>query len=249
MKLLYPNASKFKNLTQVLAKVVDEAPIYLTETGLVSKSLSEDKTTMVVINVPAESFEAIELEENVSFKVNTREFHRIARRGTRNDMLELQVDKENRVLKIVFRDKKNDVIRAFEVPITFEDIEEVGEPKVKLPVKMDMIAGDFKELITDAKIVGEEVIFRYTGESIKVYSESAGREYESELKAGEPLLSLSSEVEEAEAKYSIELLAASTRAASASATVSIGFGPALPMKLYFEIPDVGSLAYWIAPRV
>jgi proliferating cell nuclear antigen len=249
VKFVFPNASKFKNLTQVLSKVVDEAPLFFREDGLYSKSLSEDKTTMVVVTVPSVSFESIEIEEPVALKVNSREFHRILRRGTRNDFLELIVDSSSKVLRIIFRDKKTDVIRAFELPAVFEGIEDIGEPKVELPVKMEMVASDFKDIIADAKIVGEELLFSYSNDRVVVKAEGMGREYTCELKTGEPLISLSSQVDDAEAKYSVDLLSATMKAASAGSTVSISFGRDLPMKVYFEIPEIGSLVYWVAPRM
>jgi len=249
LRIVFPKANKFKNITQVLTKLVDEAPLFLSETGLSSKSLSEDKTTMVILSIPAEAFEEIELEDNIAFKVNSRELHRIMRRGTRNDVLEMEVDRENRVLRVIFRDKKTDVVRSFELPIALEGIEEVGEPKVELPVRAEMMASDFKNLVGDAKLAGEEVEIKYSNKQIIVRAESPGRMYECVLKENQPLLSLSSDVDEASAKYGVDLLAAATRAATSSATVSLSFGTALPIRLHFELPDIGTLVYWIAPRV
>ncbi len=249
MRIVYPNANKFKTLTQVLAKVVDEAPFFVKETGVFVKSLSEDKTTMIVFNIPASVFEEYEVEEQVAFSVSTRELNRVSRRGTRNDKIELNLDKEARVLRMVFRDKKTDVVRMFEIPVSLDSVEEVGEPKVDLPVKLDMIAGDFKDIIADAKLVGEEIVIEYHGDEIRIKSEGAGRTYETLLKKGEPLISLASDTGEAVAKYSVELLAATTKAATSGATLSISFGQDLPLRLSLEIEGVGSLVYWVAPRM
>ena len=248
MRVVFPKANKFKNLTQVLTKIVDEAPIFVSDAGLSCKTLSEDKTTMIVITIPSESFDQLELEESLSFKVDTREFHRIARRGTRNDVLEIEVDRENRILKMSFRDKKTSIVRSFDLPVSFEGVEEPGEPKVDLPITFEMLAGDFKDIISDAKIVGEEMEFRYDGEKIIIKAESVGRTYEAVLAENEPLLSLTGESSEATARYGVDLLQAATKAATSSSTVRISFGPGLPMRLYFEIPDIGSMIYWVAPR-
>ncbi len=248
LKLVFPKANKFKNITQTLTKLVDEAPLFVTDAGLVSKSLSEDKTTMIILNIPAEAFEEISIEENVSFKVNTRELHKIMRRGTRNDILELEVDRDDRLLRIVFRNKKTDVIRAFELPIAFEGIEDVGEPNVNLPVKAEMMASDFKNIVSDAKLAGEEVEITYENNQLTIRCESPGRYYECTLKENNPLLSLSSEVSEAKARYGVDLLTASTKAATSSASLTLSFGSSLPLKLYYDLPDIGTLVYWIAPR-
>ena len=248
LKLVFPKASKFKNITQALTKVVDETPFFISEMGVSVKSLSEDKTTMLVLQLPSEAFETVEFEEPIAFKVNTKELHRIARRATRNDILELTIDRENRILKVEFRDKKTDIVRSFEVPVSFEGIEELSEPKVELPVKGEMLASDFKDIISDAKLVGDELEILYKDNTIHIRVEEAGRSYEAILRENEPLLSISSTVDEAHAKYGVDLLTATARAASSSTTMTFQFGTALPIKVTFEMPEIGTLIYWVAPR-
>uniref|UniRef100_A0A7J3ZL03 DNA polymerase sliding clamp n=1 Tax=Fervidicoccus fontis TaxID=683846 RepID=A0A7J3ZL03_9CREN len=248
MRLVLPKVNKFKNITQVLTKIVDVTPLFINEMGVTIKSLSDDKTTMLVLRLPPEAFETVEFEEPLAFKVGTKELHRIARRGTRNDILELSVDRENRILKLEFRDRKTDIVRTFEVPISFEGVEELSEPKVDLPVRSEMLASDFKDIISDAKLVGEELEMLYKDNTIYVRLEGAGRSYEAVLRENEPLLSISSTVDEARAKYGVDLLAATVRAASASTTMTLHFGTALPIRIAFEMPEVGTLVYWVAPR-
>ncbi|RLG83173.1 MAG: hypothetical protein DRO40_05575 [Thermoprotei archaeon] len=74
------------------------------------------------------------------------------------------------------------------------------------------------------------------------------KEYEGVFEQDNPLITLTSTVEKALARYSIGLLEATLRAAAASKNVEIQFDADKPLRVEFELPTGGSIIYWIAPR-
>jgi proliferating cell nuclear antigen len=250
-RAVYPAATKFKYIVQTIVKVMDEVPFIATQDGLDVRTLTPDKTTMVILRLPLTSFEEYQLdEEKKTFIVPADELNRVAKRGTRNDIVELKLDEEHRRLEINFIDKKTNVVRTFYVPLREGVVEEITEPQVELSVTAKMMADDFKSIINDAKIVSDEIEFAAYEDRIEVYAESAQKKYMGILKMGAPLITLSVEgTTPVRAKYSIDLLKATTKATTAADTVTVQYGEALPMRLSFDLPGGGLLIYWVSPRV
>ena len=117
-KAVYPSATKFKYIVQTVAKVMDEAPFIATSDGLEVRALTPDKTTMIVLKLPMMAFEEYNLEEErKTFIVSSDELNRVAKRGTRNDLVELKLDEDRRRLEVNFIDKKTGVVRSFYVAL------------------------------------------------------------------------------------------------------------------------------------
>ncbi len=250
-RAIYPAATKFKYMVQTLAKVMDEVPFVATAEGLEVKALTPDKTTMIVLRLPSTVFDSFELaEDKKTFIVSADELNRIAKRGTRNDIVELKLDEEHRRLEINFHDKKTGVVRSFYVALREGIVEELSEPQVELSVTARMMAEDFKNVINDAKIVSDEVEFKTYEDKIEVLAETTQKRYRGVLVQGDPLLSLDvSGNPPISAKYSIDLLKATLKAASAADTVTLQYGESLPMRLSFDLPGGGILVYWVSPRI
>ncbi|MBE9391037.1 DNA polymerase sliding clamp [Fervidicoccus fontis] len=249
MKIILNDASDLKDIIDVLAKVAEEVPLTISEKGISSKTLSEDKTTMSILEILSEIFNEFELEENISFRVKIRDFNKILKRATKNDVLELSLEKDKGILKIVFKNSKNGAIRSFDLQVSIENVEDIGEPKVDLPIEFEILAGDLKDILDDVSKVGEEVEFEYKNSSIVIKSEGQGRAYIATLTEGNPLILLKSSVSEASSKYGVELLSSVAKKMDSNTTTKVAFGSQLPIKIQVQFTPGGSLTYWVAPRI
>lgn len=248
-KALYPSATKFKYVIQTIAKIVDEIPFKAKEDGLVVKTLSPDKTTMMVATIPATAFESYSVEGEAAFIVASDEMNRVVKRGARNDFVELELDSRLKRLNVTFIDKKTSVTRRFYIPLREGVVEDLGEPKVELEAEARMLTDDFKNIIRDAKLVGDELEFLARENKLEVKCASSQKEYHGVLEVGKPLVSLNVARDGVSARYSIDLLGTALKAASAADTVTVEFGTNLPMRITFELPGGGSIVFWVAPRV
>jgi proliferating cell nuclear antigen len=249
-KCLYPAATKFKYIVQTIVKILDEIPFTATPDGLEVRTLTPDKTTMIVLRMPTSSFEDYQLDvEEKTFIVSSDELNRVAKRGTRNDLVELALEEEQRRLRITFIDKKTSVTRTFYVPLREGVVEKLSEPQVELAVSVKMLAEDFKNIINDVKLVGDEAEFIGHEDRLEVRSVTPQREYVGVFEVGNPLISYDvSGSTPVRSKYAIDLLKASTKAATAADTVTVEFGESLPLRLSFDLPGGSVLIYWITPR-
>lgn len=248
MRFTIPKSTDFKKIVQVLTKISDEVPLKITHEGLVCRVLSEDKTTLTSVHLSATMFEDIEVEGDEAFTVRTKDLANVAKRATRNDITEFELDRANRTLTVRLKDKKTGVMRQFELPVSLEAGSEVGEINLNYPVTFEVLASDFKEVLADLKIVGDEVEISYSHGKIRFRSEAVGRTYEAYMEQDRPLVFLSASEEPVSSVYAVDLLAPTMRIASASSVVRVSFGENIPLQLKFDIKGQGTITYWLAPR-
>jgi len=248
-KAVYPATSRFRYIAQTLAKISDEAPFYAKQDGLETRILSPDKTSMVIVKIPSIAFEEYDAGDGEFFIVSTSDLNKIVRRGSRNDLLVLEYERDKGVLKIGFRNKKTGVERTFMIETRSGAGEMVDELKIDLGVTARFLAEDYKNIIRDLRVIGEEAVFHYKDGKLYILAHTQQKEYRGEFMEGNPLTYLSSSVNEAKAVYSISLLEATLKPIQTAKYVTLSFDTDKPAKIEFEITEGGYLTYWITPRV
>ncbi len=240
---------KFRYIAQTLAKITDEAPFYATMDGLEVKVLSPDKTTLTILKIPSISFEEYNVDGEEFFVIATDEFNKIIRRGTRDDILVLELDKENNRLKIIFKHKKTGMERTFYIETKPRTREELPEPKLELGVSFRILPDDYKHIIRDLKVIGEEAVFQYKNGKIYIFSQAQQKEYRGEFEEGSPLSYISATVDEARSVYSVSLLETTLKPIQAASDVLVSFDTNKPLKIEFTLALGGTLDYWIVPVI
>ena len=244
-----PNASTLKQVIQALSKISDELVLYATQEGISIKALSPDKTTLAVVEIPSIALEEYTVEEEATLAIPTVDFKKITRRATRNDVLVLTINRETNELVVTLRDKKTSIERKFTIPLVPKEPESIPEIKMELPVSFTMLSQDFKNIVGDLRLVGEEVVIMYDENKVIIKSTGHQKEYVCELFEGNPLVLLTSLVNKAKATYDIDILAVAVQSASAAKNVTISFDTDKPMKIEYELGDGGKLVYWLVPRI
>ena len=120
---------------------------------------------------------------------------------------------------------------------------------MELNVSARLLADDFKNIINDVKLISEDAEFIAYEDRMEVHAMEAQKEYKGVFEVGNPLVSYDvTGKTPIRSIYSVDLLKASTRAATAADTVVLEYGESLPLKLTFDLPGGSSLIYWITPR-
>jgi len=248
-RAVYTSASKFKYIAQALAKITDEAPLYTKPDMLETRIFSPDKTAMIILRIPSIAFEEYEASEEEVFTIPTSDLNKIVRRATRNDVLVFEYLKNEGKLKVGFKNKKTGVERSFMLNARSGVGEAIEELKLDLSVTARFVADDYKQIIRDLKVVGEEAIFHYKGGKLYIIAHSQQKEYRGEFSEGNPLAYLSATVEEAKSAYSVGLLEITLKPIQSAKYVTLQFDTDKPAKIEFEIAGGGYMVYWIVPRI
>ena len=246
LRVVYSAGSKFKYVTQALAKTNDEGDLIFTLDEMIAYVLSPDKSTLAVLRMPMTSFDEYDVTEELYFRVRNDEFNKIVKRATRNDEIIIEYDAEQEALKITLLDRKTGAERVFYLPTTVIDRAEIKEPRMEPAVSATMMADDLKTLIQDANLVGDVVELAAEGDKLIARASGQEKEYEWIMRDGDPLISLDI-VEDARSQYAVSQLQAATKPAGAAETAKIEFDTDYPLKVTFLLPNNEKLVIYVTP--
>ncbi len=248
IRVVYAAASKFKYVTQALAKINDEGVFIFNMEMLAANVLSPDKVTMAILKMPIMSFDEFQVDEELALNVRLDELNKIVKRATRNDTLIFEYDADQQILRVSLRDAKTGVVRQFEVPSTPLPDYKFREPKAEFTARIQMDPDDFKSIVQDAKVVGDLIVFEAKEDEFKVRVEGEEKEYEWIMKPLDPLISLDVD-EETRSAYTRSSLEAATKPTGASDVVKLSFSTDFPLQLEFTLPNGEKLLVYTAPSV
>ena len=241
------NAKLWKDLTNTLSTLIDEAIFNITPKSILLRQMDPSHVAMIDFEWPSIVFDEYECEKEFKLSVNITEMLKLLRRVSSDESIELSIDKDSGRLSINLKGKH---LRTFKMP-TLEPIgEEIPTPKVTFKAKIRMTTSSLKDAIDDASIVSDHVRFEATTENLLMkgdgimgsVSVDIGRESDSVL---------SFDISEAsKAMFSLNYLSDIVKAASAvSEIVTIEFSTDMPVRLDFEMQQEGKLQYYLAPRI
>lgn len=248
MRFSYGAVTKFKYVTQTIAKINDEALLIASSEGVTIWLMSPDKVSLAVLRIPATSLDELDVEGEVKYVFRTDELNKVARRASRNDILIVESSPETGGLMLTLQDKKTGVTRSFYITSREEPSEEYREPKLEHTTRFTLSATDFKLIVQDAKAVGDTITFKSQENELRVLVSGEGKEYEWVMKPGAPLLDL--EVEEpSESSYSRQVLESASKPTGAAEDVRVAFASQHPMRIEYTFPNGEKMLVYIAPSI
>jgi len=247
-RLSHGEGAFIKNVFKAALAPLDAAPLYIRSDGLEVKGLSPDRLIMSILTISNIAFEEYQLSEEVSMLVDKDELLASFKRLTRRDKVTISYDDGARDLKITLLNVKTGAEREFSAQIREVGIEPVGDIELDLEVEAQLGGEVFITIVKDASVVGDELEIRLAGDSVRFVSRGEDKEYQALLTQDRGLLSLSSKLENASARYSIDLVKQVAKVLDPDSVVILQYGPNKPMKLLASIGGGASLTYWITPR-
>ncbi len=244
-RIKYPDVKTFKELIVALSKILDEAKLSLTRTGLRIVGMDPAKVAYIEVHMPREAFLEYEIEED----------REVVEAGFNLGVLEdiLEGRKGNPVEMVIAQDKvlvsvEGAVIRRFLLPNLEVAVEELGEVELEHDVKAVVISDVLKKAISDIKAVSDiveieadenQIVLRSTGEAGPKVTLRLTRESSAliDLEARNP----------SRAKYDVSYLENTLNLCKVAESVELMFSTDKPLELNFKSPDGSTVRYILAP--
>jgi proliferating cell nuclear antigen len=244
-RIKYPDVKTFKELIVALSKILDEAKLLLTRTGLRIVGMDPAKVAYIEVHMPREAFLEYEIEED----------REVVEAGFNLGVLEdiLEGRKGNPVEMVIAQDKvlvsvEGAVIRRFLLPNLEVAVEELGEVELEHDVKAVVISDVLKKAISDIKAVSDiveieadenQIVLRSTGEAGPKVTLRLTRESSAliDLEARNP----------SRAKYDVSYLENTLNLCKVAESVELMFSTDKPLELNFKSPDGSTVRYILAP--
>lgn len=248
-RIKYPVGAKIKKIFQGSLKPVDEVPMSVDSSRFLVRCLSPDKNLLVEILIPQTAFELFEVDKETTLTVDKLQLMRSLRRVTKKDSILIEFNEGSRVLKLTLTNLKTGVERNYTVDVKEVGSELIGSINVDLPIRFQIPSEDFRKIISDARLINEDLELRYEENNIQVVSTLENKMFKQTLALDRPLYSLEAKESQASSKYDLDLLRALASSLTLTDITTVEFGPSLPLKILIEMSDGSRITYWIASKV
>lgn len=231
-----------RSITRSMVALVSEARFHFTPQKLHARAVDPANVAMVILNVPKESFEGFNIEEEKTIGVDIDRLYDILKSVKSDELIELKLADDSS-LNVKFGSVEYSV--ALIDPSAIR--KEPKVPNLDLPSKIVMDGGDFKKSINTSDKISDRVIFRSDENGFYIEAEGDVDRITSTYSEAELI-----EFNKAEAKsmYSIEYLKEFIKAVSSGDTLTLHLGNNYPVRMVFGLAGGKvEVEYILAPRI
>lgn len=244
LKFSVSDVRVWRSVIDAISELIDEANFVASPEGMSLRAMDPSHVAMIEVNLPKDFFDEYECDEKFNVGINLDEFRKVLRRGSARDKMEIEVSGGR--INIVFSGRAQ---RSFSIPVIDIAGEELSSPSIEFNVHARLVSDVFRDAIKDVGLVSDYVKISAEKDLLKV--SASGDRGDVDVKLSEDMGSLVElDVKESSnSTYSLSYLEDLVKASEASEILTLEFSNEMPIKLSFELPNGGSLTYYLAPRI
>ena len=228
----------FKNTINAVAVLIDEGVLNVNKEGLNVQAMDSSQIAMVILKMPDNAFESFNFTEDLNVGVNFEELNKIIKRANNEDVIKIEI---GNTLKIKFIGKST---RTFNLSIIDGGGGKNKVPEIEYNSKVVVSAGDLREGLSDAGLMGTHVKMTVDGKFILNVEGDVGS---SAIDFPEELAVVESSKNEF-AIFDLEMLGKLLKSAESSTEVTLNLRTAAPILINYSIGE-SEVKYYLAPRI
>ncbi|MDY7081363.1 MAG: DNA polymerase sliding clamp, partial [Halobacteria archaeon] len=223
-------AGLLKSAVDTVNVLVDECKVRIDEDGLGIKAVDPANVGMVELDVPADSFEAFDADEEL-LGLNLTRFKDIIGMANKGDTVELELDEETHKLKI-----RIDGLKYTLSLIDPDSIhQEPNVPDLDLAGEVVVAGQEIKRGVKAAGMVSDHMAFGIEDGAFYMSAEGDTDDVRVEL-GDDDVISIESDGD-ARSLYSLDYLDSMSKAIPGDAQVMLEIGTDYPVKMNYELAD------------
>jgi proliferating cell nuclear antigen len=240
LKLSISDANSWKRSIDAIAALIDEGTFEFSEDKMVLKAMDPSQIAMVDFEMAKAAFKNYSVDEKQSIGIDFSELSRVMRRAHPDDAVTMEL-KGNK-LEIIFEGKSK---RKFILPL-IDATAHPNKPKIEFDVNVKVPANDIKEVLADAELVSNYVVFEADEKGMTITSESESGKAEISL-SKDSMLEMEAKAP-ARAMFPLEYLKNMVRNTDTSTVIQLHLKKDNPLEMEYPIGE-GKVGYFLAPRI
>ena len=237
-------AATLQEVLGAVGTLVEECKIHLDEEGISMRATDPATVGMVDVSLSASAFESYEADGGV-IGVNLTRLSDIAKMGSADDVILLELDEETGKLEIQ--------LEGLEYTLALIDPDSIRQepdiPDLDLPARVVLEGADINRAVRAADMVSDHVALGVDEPEEHFYVSAEGDTDDVHLALDRDEL-IDLRAGNAHSLFSLEYLKDMNGAIDSDAEVVLELGEEFPVKLTFQIAEgQGDVLYMLAPRI
>ncbi len=244
MRIVHPSAKAFAKAMESVWNIIDEGVFKITKQGMNLMAMDPSQISMIVFNMPKESFFEFDVENDISLGLDIDYLKRVLKRAKTTETVELSV--EDNKLKLEFKTEKTS--RKFLIPLL--DLTEgiSREPAVEYSDYIVIQSEAIKDILGDASIIANYIKFILTPDGLEAFARSESGVVEEKFEKDSDIVSEINVESGAASMYPIQYLNDILKATRKTDNVKIYLATNKPLKMEYTL-EGAQIRYYLAPRL
>lgn len=233
-----------KAVVGAISTLLEEATFTADPDAITFKGMDPSHVALIDVKWPNTGFAAYRCDSEVTFGVRVDEFSKLIRRASKGDDISLAIGADNQ-LQLGIGENKKYKMRLIESSATDAPL-----PKISFDAKLEMSSSALEKTLGDVQAVSEYVTMSLNAGGVSFSGKGDAGEGSVELPQDDDgIVELSADAD-SEGTYSLEYLMPVVRAAGrTSGRIVCEFSSAKPLRVAFNISNMGYIHFYLAPRI
>lgn len=242
-----------KKLIEAIKDIVSEINLECTPSGINLQAMDASHVALVTVSLNYDGFEDYRCDKTISLGINVKSFWSLMKCGGNEDTLTLKSEPDSSVVNIRFENKKLKKCCDFSLNLITIDSEHLGIPETSYGSMVTISSNEFNRITKELSGLSETVnietnknyvAFSVQSDNVSGYikietNDSMSQEESTVVKVEEPV----------NLAFALRYLNMFTKATSLSEQVVLYLSSEYPLKVEYKLSNLGTLKYYLAPRI
>ncbi|CAH1114619.1 unnamed protein product [Psylliodes chrysocephalus] len=244
----------FKKVLDAIKDLLNEASFDCSESGIQLQAMDNSHVSLVSLTLKSDGFDKYRCDRNLTMGMNLASMSKIFKCSSNDDTVTIKAQDDADTVTFMFEAKKQDKISDYEMKLMNLDQEHLGIPETEFSCVIKMPSGEFARIVKDLSQFGESIVISCTKEGVKfstsgdIGSANVKIAQTSNFDKEEECVSIDMQ-EPVTLTFACQYLNSFTKATPLTPVVQLSMSDNVPLVVEYQIPDLGHLRYYLAPKI
>nr|AFS51981.1 DekiORF104 [Dendrolimus kikuchii nucleopolyhedrovirus] len=248
----FETAAVFKRIIEAVRDVITHATFDCDDDGIHMQSMDAMHVALASLHLRAAAFRTYRCERAISMSMPLDSLRKILKCAADKDGLSIKAQSGDDVVTFVI--STHNTISTYTLKLMTIDVEHLGVPDCEYACVVSMSSAKFAQICRDLLHFGDSVIIRCGKRGVQFRVNGDIGSADVQVGAGENTnvddnLTVSRATEVITHTFAGKYLHNFAKGASLSSNVIISLSDDLPLKVEYSIGNVGTLQYFLAPKI
>lgn len=248
------SAVTLRKIIDSIKDLVKQVNLEASLNGLSLQAMDSAHVSLVSLMLKEDGFDTYRCDKTMTLGIDLNDLGKILKMSGNEDTVSLKADEESSFLTIVFENKKTEKVSEFQLNLLNIDSDSLGIPETEYPTSVEMSSSEFvktcKELMSLSDTI--KVDIQSDKEAVLSYNGKTGqgkvrlRKHLSDK--DDDAINITCE-EEISSNYGLNYLNSFSKASSLSSRVVLEFSTKYPLRISYEVENLGWIKFYLAPKM
>ena len=254
-------ALTLKKIIEAIKDLVTDVNIDATPSGISLQAMDSSHVALVSLTLGSMGFKEYRADRAMTLGISVTNLAKVLKLASNEDEITLRAEEEGSHLQITFENRRQEKRTEFQLNLITLDSEHLGIPETQYSSEVTMNAQDFQKLCKELHQLSETVQIEASIQSIKFNVEGeVGSGSVQIMTSGEDAQRASAMAasqkkdggagfEKVNLSFALRYLNMFNKASTLCSNVKLMLASDTPLVVEYEIESLGSLKYYLAPKI